>query len=500
MERVSKIVAVIALLLAQTVMAGGDLSTGIVRIAVTRQQFNYAAPWRTEAPETHRITGCVVNENTIITVADPIAHGIVFAVTKPGDPLSVFTDIAVSDNYSGLAFLSLPDNSFFKDINSIELAESGIPPGDKYLLVWNEDGDMEAVPVSHEKTVFVALETVGGALMHIMGIDIENGTDLIGGLIQGGEPVVVDGALMGIVHSVDTMQRIRVIAVDVINKSLKDYADGEHKGYPFFSIYHAPLNRDVSLRQYLGVHQQTNGVLVIHVPSRTSGHGTLEAGDVILSIEGQRLDDFGLYETGLYGKMPFQNLISLNHHVGDQIELDVLRGKKRMEISFSLIAVTERSFLIPPPAVYQRLRYIVVGGAVFQELNTGYMRAQWGNDWRRTADPRLLYYYNNYWLDPSLKKERIVILSHVLPDSLNIGYHDKANLILLKVNGIAIHDLEHASSIIEQSEDEFYVFEFQGDERIVFEKKMVDENQDRIFKTYGIPAPSFLGEDEGDAD
>ena len=490
MDRFLKMKSVILLFILSTstskVMAGGDLSTAVVRVEVTAQSFDSHAPWRLKTPETFSVTGYVIEQGKIITVAEPLTHGVVLAVSKPGDPQKAYAEVAATDFCAGLVLLTVPDKTFFADIEPMKLAESGIPSGEKYIFAWDENGNLKAVSVHYEKSAFVTLNGIGGSFIHFVRGEAFRSL--------GGEPVIVDGKLMGVIHSTDSQGISRVISVDLIRRMLKDMEDGKYDGQPSFFLYNAPINGDKSLRSYLGMREENTGVYVVHVPSRTSGHGVLESGDVLLSIEGYRIDDNGSYESRLYGSIPFQSMIYLNHYVGDGLTFEVLRGKKRIQISFDLIPITPQTFLIPLKGTYSRPRYLIVGGAVLQELSVDYMEAIWGEDWRWKADSRFLYYYNNYWLDPSLKKERIVILSRVLPDSFNIGYHDKSNLILLKVNGSAVRDLKHVRDIMERSEEDFYIYEFQGGERIVFEKDLVDKNQQRILEIYGVTSPYYLGD------
>jgi hypothetical protein len=80
----------------------------------------------------------------------------------------------------------------------------------------------------------------------------------------------------------------------------------------------------------------------------------------------------------------------------------------------------------------------------------------------------------------------------VLPASVNVGYHDKKNLVLAAVNGNPLRDLKHFKEIVETPQDQFLRFQFEGGDNIVLDRQWVAETNDSILKRYNVPAQSYM--------
>ena len=253
------------------------------------------------------------------------------------------------------------------------------------------------------------------------------------------------------------------------------------------------LKSDESLREYLGLDESNTGILIERVPPKTSGSDVLKSGDVILSINGINIDDNGLYQSGSYGKLSYYGLVCLNHFVGDILNMEIIREKKKMEVSFKLMPVTDECFLIPAAFYDAPPLYYIIGGLIFQELTKGYLKT-WGRKWAGKANKKFMYYYDNFTEWPAPDRRRIVILNRALPASANSGYHDRSNLILHKVNGIDAKDLAHLKSIIDKSEGKHIRFDFMGGRRIILDSKKARNSDRDILRIYNIHSPWYLGD------
>jgi hypothetical protein len=270
---------------------------------------------------------------------------------------------------------------------------------------------------------------------------------------------------------------------------LQDLADGKYGGMPFFVVDHVPLNSDENLRDYLGLGPSETGVLVTAVHPKTSGHDVLRKNDVILSIDGVPIDDKGLYDSGLYGKLSYYGLLSLKHAVGDRLTMQVFRDRKKTEVSFDLLPMTNECYLIPLSDFEMPPEYYICGGLVFQELTEGFITA-----WGKNVDKRIMFLYETLKLSPSPERRRCVILNRTLPAAVNVGYHGKGNLVLLAVNGAPVRDLKHFKELVETAQGRFLKFDFQGDSDIVLDRGWVQETNDSILKKYNISAWSNIPE------
>ncbi|NOZ22203.1 MAG: PDZ domain-containing protein [Planctomycetes bacterium] len=476
--------AVILLLLFAGGLWAQDLSRELVSVTVTRQGLEFYSPWKRGKVEKKVLTGCVLEGNRILTIAYPMANHILVEVSKHGGRRMVPAEVVLKDYHTGLALLKVKDERFFQDLKPVRFAASGPPRGRVVVAKWDAYGTYKQYGAEVFKTAIGFYQSGGAVLLHHMTTGLDSGGN--------GEPVFVNSRLVGITSYFDSARKtIKVCAIDTIKHMLQDFDDGKYDGLPFFYINQAYLMSDENLRAYLGLAPEDTGMLVNGVYPMTSGHNVLKKGDVILSVDGKNIDDRGLYESAHYGKLNFYGLISLRHFVGDELKMSILRDKKKMDVSFKLLPITRDCFMIPPNDYDSLPQYYILGGLVFQELTQGYM-TMWGSNWRRKADKRLLHLYDTLRLRPSPARRRIVVLNKVLPDSVNVGYHQMKNLVLLKVNNQTVRDLRHFKELVESVRDRFYKFDFQGEYTIVLNRDAVRQSDAAILKSYNIIAKSYL--------
>jgi hypothetical protein len=81
------------------------------------------------------------------------------------------------------------------------------------------------------------------------------------------------------------------------------------------------------------------------------------------------------------------------------------------------------------------------------------------------------------------RKKEIVVLLKVLPDEINIGYHDHAYEIITKVNGKEFDSFKQFVKLIEDTQGENIVFEGEYKEKIILTCKDIDKiTQDIVIR------------------
>ncbi len=457
----------------------------VVSLTVTTQGYDHNAPWQKLSFQKEAISGIVLKGNRILTISFKLADHMLVEASKFGSFRKYPAEVILKDYQCGLALLKVPDNTFYNDLKPVVFNTDGSIKEKKGLIVkWDKNGIFKDYSAEYLKSSVEFFDS-SGILMHQMKSDIDSAGN--------GEPVFVKGKLAGISswHFSKT-KTIKVIDLEVIERMLKD-ADEGHKGMPFFYIEDAALENDDNLRAYLGLKSEDTGILVLNVPPKTSGGNVLKKGDVITNINGVDIDDNGLYMSGKYGRLNYYGLIYLNHFVDDTIRMKIIRNKIKTDINFRLQPVSGDCLLIPTISYDAAPKYYIFGGLVFQELTKDYLET-WGKDWTGTADKRLMYYYDNYTRYPGPDKRRIVILSRVLPASVNVGYHQIRNIILSKVNGQNIADINHIKGIIDKSNNKYAEFDFVGDQRIILDSRDAKSSIAGIMQKYNIHAPYYLGD------
>ncbi len=365
-----------------------EFAESIVSIVVTRQDYDYMAPWQKSAVEKEDISGVVIEGNRILTLSYRLTDHVLIEVSKFGASRKYTGKVILKDYYSGLALITVTNEDFFKGLKPVIFNTNGaITSGNAVSVKWDKNEVLKQYPMEYAKSVIEFYDSSGVILVHHMISDIESGGK--------GEPVFVNRKLAGISSwSIPKNKIIKLIDLQVIERLLRDLKEGG-KGMPYFNIAASPLGNDESLREYYGLNDSDSGVLVTNVPPDTSGSDVLKKDDIITNINGIGIDDNGLYDSGTYGKLNFYGVFYLKNIVGDKVSMKIIRNKERIDISFTLKPYNNDSFIIPVVNYDKPPEFYILGGLVFQELTREYLKT-WGKEWPDKADKRLMYYYDNY--------------------------------------------------------------------------------------------------------
>jgi hypothetical protein len=234
-------------------------------------------------------------------------------------------------------------------------------------------------------------------------------------------------------------------------------------------------------------------VVIIDVPQHSPTAETLKPRDVILEVDGLRIDNEGDYEDPLYGHLMLEALSTRHRWAGDRLPLAIWRDGAPLRVEYTLPPVGHSARLVPEAPADRSPEYLIVGGLIFQPLTRNYLRS-WGGAWERSAPFRLSYFRTE---EPTPERPAVVILSSVLPDSLNLGYQELQQLILEHVNGQRVSDLRGLQNALADARDGFHVFGFLAGEsvqRIVLDAAQAGSATARILERYGIESAAEIHE------
>jgi hypothetical protein len=226
------------------------------------------------------------------------------------------------------------------------------------------------------------------------------------------------------------------------------------------------------------------------MPWGSTGCDALEPRDLILSVEGHALDAMGNFEHPHYGQLAFQHILVDGHRPGDRVRFQLLRDGKTLDVDVELRRNPGADWLIPDRRDQAQPPYLVAGGLVLRELDGNYLRA-WGNDWHRDAPPKLVQRYDRERESQTEERRRILILSQVLPDPHNLGYHQLANLALAEINDRRVYSVADADEAFRHPVGGFHIVKFYRDDlrrEIVLDAADFEEATARILANYDIPA------------
>ena len=87
-------------------------------------------------------------------------------------------------------------------------------------------------------------------------------------------------------------------------------------------------------------------------------------------------------------------------------------------------------------------------------------------------------------------QSRVVLVTKVIPDAINIGYQNLSNAVVLKINDESIKSLIDVSQAFLKPKNEFHRIDFlPGSERmsVVLPEEKLEESNQRIKKNFRIP-------------
>jgi hypothetical protein len=242
---------------------------------------------------------------------------------------------------------------------------------------------------------------------------------------------------------------------------------------------------------FLKLPDDPRGAVVIEIPKTAPADYALKRFDLLLEVDGFPVDMQGDYDDPHYGHLMIEGLATRGHFAGDRVPMKVWRDGKTMEVNYRLPKADYSVDLLPMHVFDLEPEYLVAGGLVFQPLHQPYLRG-WGEDWRRRAPFRLVYFNNQ---PPTPEKYALVVLSQVLPDPINVGYQEFRNLVVASVNGRTINRLADLQAALKNPQEGLHRIEFvRGDglQRLLLDAGEADVATQRVLQRYGIPTAEVV--------
>lgn len=174
----------------------------------------------------------------------------------------------------------------------------------------------------------------------------------------------------------------------------------------------------------------------------------LRVDDILLSINNEPIMFNGTVKLGPgreNERVNFQWLLS-RCTPGTKIKLEVIRQKKRLDLTATLC---EPRYLIP--RLHEERNdelpsYVIVGGCVFVPLTHSWIKESQQNNPSIPVEG-----YHRYLQEQRRGDQQLVILSQVLADGVNLGYHGMTNLLLVSANGQRITNIQHLVDVLVKS-------------------------------------------------
>jgi len=456
------------------------MKQSLVFLEISAYPYDHYRPWKHTSLVQRTACGSAVGDYEVITTASRVIDAAFIRARRFGQNEYINAQIKVIDYDSNLCLLQLDEKTTSKPLQPLVFSEN-YKKGAQVDYYWlSSIGRMQS-----GRGYIEDHKVLKSTLSHAHFLNY-----LIGNISQSASSAQVffmEGKPIGIAASSSkTNKTARVIPSERIRHFLDDVANGPYQGFPAFGFDTEEL-LDPTLRKYLKMPpDMQQGTYVRNVHNLGTGSVELKTGDVILAIEGAQLDAHGRYIDPKFGQIGFPHLIS-RRKTGESLQFEIWRDGKKEPLPVKTQNFAAHEMLVPYYEFDRQPKYIVTAGFVLQRLTRPYLM-KWGGDWQGKVDPHIYHYLRDMAYKPSDERKEIVILSHVIPADINLGYHSLRQEVVKTVNGKTITCLEDVLAAQKLNPESRYdVIEFEhSNPTVVIDRSQLAQANALIAQRYGI--------------
>lgn len=443
-----------------------DITRSVMRVNSTQQLWSSGQPWEKNPPEQRRALAAIVGPQQVLTTSELVADATYIEFETPNGNFFAQAKVLAVDYEANLALLGPVSEAegvaLFKDTQPLAVTE---PPkiGDTLEILQIEDNGHQLFTPGTLQTIDVTANFLPGHgfLTYFIKASMQSAASSYS------LPVLQAGKLAGILSSYNEKEQIcNVTAVDLIQRFLIESAETPYQGFPSLGISIA-RTEDPSFRQWLKLNDEQGGIYVHNVrkgsPAAVAG---VRKGDVLLAVDGHAIDRRGYYEHPHYGSLYWGHLVRGAKSTGESSSLEILRAGEILTLNALLTREKEGSQLIPDYTFGQAPNYLVKGGLVFQELSRSLLQA-YGENWQTRAPLNFLDALQNPEKYEGMV-DHIIFLSGAIPTPATVGYENLRNLMVRRVNGREIKNMNDLIAAFETHTAALHSIEFTEENFTVF--------------------------------
>ncbi|MBN1669843.1 MAG: trypsin-like peptidase domain-containing protein [Kiritimatiellae bacterium] len=461
--------------------AGADpvsFERSVVRVIVHHQRYSPYRPWEKTAPGVGHGYGVAIGASAVITTEDLVRSFTMVELQRSKSGKKTPAAVEQVDYQGDMALLRLGEPDAAQRCAPLELAADVGKDDAVQIVQFDETDDIQC---GGGQIVKVSVERLPGPGRSSLTFSVLTDLNVHGR----GAAVVADGRLVGLVVRYDKSTRMaQVLPYPVLRHFLDDVADPPYRGFALAGFAWSALVDPVK-RTFLRAPAEAGGVEIVATLPDTGAESVLRPGDVIVEWDGHAIDDMGYYADAAFGRLLVPHLIKGEHYPGDVVPVRVYRDGMATNVEVRLTSRPDDASLIPDNVACARADYLVEGGLVIRELSADHI-GEYGDNWRLRF-PRLGFLYDTRAERPEQPGDRIVLLSHVLPDPINIGYQHLREGIITHVNGEAIRHIGDVFRIVDR-DDGVERVRIEGlDVELVLDKRDLPAANRSVSETYSIP-------------
>ncbi|RMG42608.1 MAG: serine protease [Acidobacteria bacterium] len=473
---------------AQVLPADDTILPAVVRIDVYVDPPDLLSPWQKAGVEHVTGAGILVGRGAVLTAAHVVADAVSIEVQSAFSAERSVAEVAYIGHECDLALLRLEDPRFLAEVEPVPIGATPAPGTELRIYGFPIGGES----VSYSSGIVSRVQV--GTYVHSAEDLLLVQTDAPVNPGNSGGPAIASGRLAGIaMQTLEDAENIGyLVPAAVIRHFLDDVSDGRYDGFPRLGVRLQDLGSP-ALREYLGMPPGTSGGLVIRVDDGGPADEVLRPGDVLLSIGGRPLANDLTVDLPGIGRVDWSAAVR-SRQIGEPIELEWLRGGERRR---ARIELTPHRPLVPGRHTAEVPRYFVFGGILFQPLSYEYLR-----DYFEDPPAELeLWATDRNVVTPD--RHELIIIQQVLPDPVNRGYQDWADLVVETVNGVRPRDLDALAELVDTATGEWLAIEVGDGRRMVLPLAEARAARERILRNFGLDddrSPDLRRRSPGPAD
>lgn len=457
----------------------------LVRVIVTYQDYDHRLPWRQSAPGKRAGYGIMLSEGRFLTTERLVRNNTLVQIQRPGSGVKTTAAVEIADWQLNLALLRTSEATGTKGLVPIEVTTSVTSRVSLKVVQCDESDQLQ---ITDAEVLRVAVEPLPNVPASSLIFDVLTTVN-----VNGESAAVLCGdKLAGLFISYDSNTRIgKMVPYTVLKRFLDDADNQPYDGVASAGFLWTPLVDPVK-RKFFGVTDPEVGILVLSCAPYSGAAEALQPGDVVIEWDGHGIDNLGYYIDSQFGKLAFPYLIQ-SRRPGEKISATIIRNKERKQITVSLTRMNDEHTLVPEGIDEGQPEYLVEGGMLIRELMGNYLKA-YGGDWERNADSRLVHLYRRRKYAVEKQGDRILILSLVLPDAINVGYQSYRDEIVIAVNNKPVKNMTDVFRIVDNDGGLRRLTLKDSEVDLVFDSSEMQSANARLQKVYQIPSLRYQKE------
>ena len=462
------------------------LRASIVKVFTVSQDENYRRPWQRPEPQRSSGSAFFIGDRMLMTNAHVVSDAKDLQVKRADRVKRYDARLLFAGHDCDLAVITVDDDAFWEGMKPLEIGPQPAMRSKVMTVGYPTGGEKLSITEGVVSRIEVNTYVHTGADDHLT---IQTDAAINPG--NSGGPVLQDGRVVGVAFQgrMFAQNLGYMIAPSVIEHFRADIRDDVYHGYAELGIYTANL-RNETLRRFLGMPaDQEGGMLVLKPVPYASTMGQLRRNDVILEIDGQKIEADGTIRIG-DEFLEFTYMVE-RKQIGEKVTLKVLRDGKVLDIEVTL---KEWAARMKPGRVYdERPEYLLFGGFLFVPLTENYI------GWGRSND--LSYYMQQYYrtvAEEGKTREQLVLLSQVLPHA-STRYITYSDAIVDNVDGVQPRDFAHFVELVTAAKTDLVKIEFEGVNTapLILDMKVVRAAHEEILKSNEVAEDRHVRAPEG---